>query len=177
MVHFNVSSTMRTAVIGIGGLGHLAVQYLAAFGCEVAAVSSTHDKDDQARKFGASRFIASKDDGELAKAKKSFDFILSTVSGDVNWKAIIDMLRPEGRLVICGVPDSDIGVSAFSVIPFERSVTGARTGSPSDIADMLAFTARHEIKPMIEPFAMSEVNAAVDRVRSGKARFRAVLVA
>ncbi|MGD0464928.1 MAG: NAD(P)-dependent alcohol dehydrogenase [Tepidisphaeraceae bacterium] len=176
LIHYNVTAPMRTAVVGIGGLGHLAVQYLAAFGCEVTAISSSHDKDETARKFGATHFIATRNSDELAKAQRSFDFILSTVPADVNWPALIDALRPQGRLAICGIPESDLKFNVFSILG-EKSVSGARSGSPSDTAQMLAFSARHGIAAMIESFAMSDVNKAVDHVRTGKARYRAVLVA
>jgi len=125
--HFGVTAKMRTAVIGIGGLGHLALQFLSAFGCEVAAISSSHSKDEEARKMGASQFIATKSDEELAKAKGSFDFILSTVSADVNWAAIVAALRPEGRLAIVGVPDSDLKIAAMSL-------SAARRASPAAAA-------------------------------------------
>jgi alcohol/geraniol dehydrogenase (NADP+) len=176
MIHFGVMAPMRTAVVGIGGLGHLAVQYLAAFGCEVTAISSTHNKDQEARGFGASRFIATRDSAELEKAKFSFDFILSTVSADVDWPALIKTLRPKGRLAICGIPNSDL---KFSIVPMldEKSVSGARSGSPSDTAQMLDFSVRHNIKPMIEQFPMADLNRAIDHVRAGKARYRAVVVA
>ena len=176
IAHYGVTAQMRTAVVGVGGLGHLAVQYLAAFGCEVTAISSTHNKDQEARKFGATGFIATNDADELAKAKGSFDFILSTVSADVNWPALIAALRPRGRLAICGIPQSDIKVNVTSILA-EKSVSGARSGSPSDTTQMLDFSARHGIKAMIERFAMSDVNKAVDHTRGGKARYRAVLVA
>lgn len=177
MLHFGVNGNMRAAVVGIGGLGHLAVQYLAALGCDVTAISSSHNKDEEARKFGASHFIATRNTDELKKAAGSFDFILSTVSADVNWPDYLAALRPHGRLCIVGIPEHDINVSAFGIIPRETSVTGGRCGSPSDTAAMLNFTARHGIKPMCEFFPMKDINAAVDHVRAGKARFRAVLVA
>jgi uncharacterized zinc-type alcohol dehydrogenase-like protein len=176
LVQFGVQSWMRTAVLGIGGLGHLAVQYLAAFGCEVTAISSTHSKDEEARKFGASHFIATKDGAELKKARNSFDFIISTVSASVPWDDYVTALRPQGRLVLVGIPESAIQFSLFPALA-EKSISGACAGSPSDNARMLEFTARHGIKPMIEPFPMKEVNRAVEHVRSGKARYRAVLVA
>jgi uncharacterized zinc-type alcohol dehydrogenase-like protein len=176
IVHYGVTAQMRTAVVGVGGLGHLAPQYLAAFGCEVTAISSSHNKDQESRKFGASRVIATNNPDELAKAKASFDFILSTASADVNWPALIDALRPRGRLAICGIPESDIKVNVLSILG-EKSVSGARSGSPSDTATMLDFSARHGITAMIEQFAMSDVNKAVDHVRAGKARYRAVLAA
>ncbi len=174
MDHFGVAPWMRTAVVGIGGLGHLGVQFLAAFGCEVTAISSSHDKDDQARALGATRFVATKGTDELKKAANSFDFILSTVSSDIPWGDYVNALRPQGRLVNVGIPESEMKIPPLPLLA-ERSVSGSQAGSPSDIARMLAFAARKGIKPMVEPFAMTDVNDAVDRVRSGKARFRVVL--
>jgi uncharacterized zinc-type alcohol dehydrogenase-like protein len=174
MVQYGVTATMRVAVVGVGGLGHLAVQFLAKMGCEVTAISSTHDKDTEAEKLGATKFIATKGTNELKKAAGSFDFILSTVSADVPWAEYLTALRPRGRLVICGLPESDI---KFPVLPLlaEKSVSGGICGSPSDTAEMLAFAARHGVSPVTEQFAIADVNQAVDRVRSGKARFRVVL--
>jgi uncharacterized zinc-type alcohol dehydrogenase-like protein len=176
MDHFGVAPWMRTAVVGIGGLGHLAVQFLAAFGCEVTAISTSHDKDDQARALGATRFIATRGSDELKQAARSFDFILSTASSDITWADYINALRPQGRLVVVGLPESDLKIPPVPLLP-ERSVSGSLAGSPSDIARMLDFAARKGVRPMVEVFAMKDVNAAVDHVRSGKARFRAVLEA
>jgi alcohol/geraniol dehydrogenase (NADP+) len=175
MVEYGVMPWMRTAVVGIGGLGHLAVQFLAKFGCEVTAISSSHDKDSDARKFGAAHFIAPKGTDESKMAAGTFDFILSTVSTDVPWGDYLAALQPQGRLVIVGIPETDI---RFPVVPllFERSVSGGATGSPSDIARMLEFAARAGVAPKVEQFPIADVNRAVDHVRSGTARFRAVLV-
>lgn len=177
MLHYGVTSGMRTAVLGIGGLGHLALQFLAKSGCEVTAISSTHGKEDEARGFGATNFIATKEKGEIEKAAKSFDYIISTISADTDWAALINTLRPEGKLVIVGVPHSPVSFPAFPVIENMRSVAGGRLGSPADGAAMLEFAARHGIRPMIEQYPMSDVNAAMDRVRKGTVRYRAVLVA
>jgi alcohol/geraniol dehydrogenase (NADP+) len=176
LVEYSVMPWMRTAVVGIGGLGHLAVQFLAKFGCEVTAISSSHDKDGDARKLGATHFIATTGTDELTRAAGTFDFILSTVSADVPWGDYVAALRPQGRLVIVGLPESDIRFPAVSLL-FERSVSGGAGGSPSDTARMLDFAARAGIVPRVEQFPMEDVNRAVDHVRSGKARFRAVLVA
>lgn len=175
MVQFGVKPWMRTAVLGVGGLGHLAVQFLARMGCDVTAISSTHSKDEEARKFGASHFLATRDTNDLKKAARSFDFILSTVSADVNWNDYVDALRPEGRLVIVGIPESEIKFNIFGALA-EKSVSGGCPGSPSENTVMLEFAARHGVRPMVEAFAMKDVNRAVDHVRAGKARYRAVLV-
>ena len=174
MLHYGVAATMRTAVVGVGGLGHLAVQFLAKMGCEVTAISSSHDKDADTKKLGASQFIATRDGDELAKAANSFDFILSTVSADIPWDQYVAALRPQGRLVICGIPESDLTIPAMPLIP-EKSVSGGSAGAPSDTARMLEFCARTGVRPLTEAFKLGEVNAAVERVKSGKVRFRAVL--
>jgi uncharacterized zinc-type alcohol dehydrogenase-like protein len=174
MVEFGVEPWMRTAVVGVGGLGHLAVQFLAAFGCEVTAISSTHDKDDLARKLGATKFLATKAGNELKKAAGSFDFIISTVGADLPWPDFVAALRPQGRIVFVGIPGAPVAVPVFGLIA-EKSVSGAMCGSPSDTARMLEFAARTGVKPVVEHFAMTDVNKAVDHVRAGKARFRVVL--
>jgi uncharacterized zinc-type alcohol dehydrogenase-like protein len=177
MARYGVKPTMKTAVVGIGGLGHLAVQYLAAFGCEVTAISSSHNKDEEARSFGATKFIATKTPGELQKAAGAFDFILCTVTADLNWGDYLAALRPQGELVFVGVPESALKLPPFDIIGKEKSVRGGRAGSPKDTAAALEFAARHKIKPMCESFAMKDINAAIAHVHSGKARYRAVLVA
>jgi alcohol/geraniol dehydrogenase (NADP+) len=174
LVHQGVRAGMQAAVIGIGGLGHLAIQYLAKFGCAVTAISGTASKEAEARKLGATDFMITPD---LSKAAMRFDFLIDTVSGDLPWAALIETLRPEGKLVIAGVPASELKFNVFPMIAFERAVIGGRLGSPEDQRDMLAFSAAHGVKPMIEAFPMKEANKALDHVRSGKARYRAVLTA
>jgi uncharacterized zinc-type alcohol dehydrogenase-like protein len=175
MMHFGVTSGMRTAVVGIGGLGHLAVQFLAKMGCEVTAISSSHDKDEAVRKLGAHHFIATRGTDELKKAAGSFDFIISTVSAAVDWSEYVNALRPQGRLCIVGLPLTPVQIPIFGIVAAEKSVTGGRCGSPSDTAKMLDFAARHKVLPVCEHFALADVNKALDYVRSGKARYRAVL--
>ena len=176
MAEFGVEPWMRTAVIGVGGLGHLAVQFLAAFGCEVTAISSTHAKDDQGRKLGATRFIATKGGDEIKKAASSFDFILSTANADLPWADFVTALRPQGRLVFVGIPGAPVQVPVFAMLT-EKSVSGALCGSPSDTARMLDFAAKSGVKPVVEHFPMAQVNQAIDHVRAGKAHYRVVLSA
>ena len=178
MLHYGVKPHWKTAVVGIGGLGHLALQFLKHLGTEVTAISSTHNKDEEARGFGASRFIATKGTDELKKAANSFDFILLTASGTgLDFQALIDALRPGGTLCVTAPPEAMITVSANSLLSKEKRLVGGRTGSPSDMARMLDFAARHGIKPMLNRFKMSDINAAVNLVRAGKARYRVVLEA
>jgi uncharacterized zinc-type alcohol dehydrogenase-like protein len=178
LIRHNVNARMRTAVVGIRGLGHLAVQFLAAFGCEVTATSSSHDKDEEAKGLGATSFIATKAKDELARAANSFDFILVTAGGpSLDWKALVDALRPQGKIVVAGPPEATPNLMMAELIMKEKTLAGGRTGSPHDIAQMLAFAARHDVKPLCQPFPMKDVNAALDHVRAGKARYRVVLTA
>jgi alcohol/geraniol dehydrogenase (NADP+) len=177
LLRYDVRPIDQVAVVGIGGLGHLALQYLAKWGCDVTAISSSRDKEEQARGFGARHFIATKDTDELKQASGSFDFIMSTVSADLPWDDYLAALKPQGTLCIVGLPENTISLGKFSLLPAEKVVAGGIPGSLVETAQMLAFTARHGIKPMVETFPMAEADRALDRVRQGKARFRAVLVA
>lgn len=100
---------------------------------------------------------------------------MSTVSANIDWDAYINALAPEGTLVICGVPDGAIEFRPFPLIVSEKRIVGGQAGSPSDIREMLEFCATHHITPMCEQFAMNDINQAVQHVRDGKARFRAVV--
>jgi uncharacterized zinc-type alcohol dehydrogenase-like protein len=177
ILQYGVRPTDRVAVVGVGGLGHLAVQYLAKWGCAVTAVSSSRDKEAHARQLGATHYIATRGTDELRKAARSFDVIFCTVPSDLPWDEYAAALRPQGKLCLIGIPDKPVVFRAFGLIGGEKSIVGGQTGSVSDTAKMLAFTARHGITPIIETFAMSDANRALEHTRAGKARFRAVLVA
>ena len=175
IVQFDVRPTDRVGVIGIGGLGHLAVQFLSKWGCDVTAFTSTDAKADEAREMGAHRIVNSRDPGQLEAVAGSFDFILSTVNVDLEWDSYLAALGPRGRLHTVGAVPSPIPVPAFGIIPGQKSVSGSPLGSPATIATMLEFCARHGIEAVTEHFPMSEVNEALDHLRSGKARYRIVL--
>ncbi|HEY4000476.1 MAG TPA: NAD(P)-dependent alcohol dehydrogenase [Candidatus Xenobia bacterium] len=173
--HNGVQPGMRVAVIGVGGLGHLAVQFLAKMGCEVTAITSSHDKDDEARRLGASRVLATRQPAEIAGAANSLDFILSTVAADLPWNDFINCLRPKGTLCFVGVAPNEIHAPVFSLIQREKRMVGGRAGSPADIRAMLAFAAQQGIRPQVERFPVAQVNEAMERMRTGKVRYRAVL--
>ncbi|MCY1065356.1 NAD(P)-dependent alcohol dehydrogenase [Nannocystis sp. RBIL2] len=177
LLRHGVRPTDRVAVVGIGGLGHLALQYLAHWGCDVTAISSSRDKEAQSREFGARHFIATHDADELKQAAGRFDFILSTVSADLPWDDYIAALRPRSTLCIVGVPEKPISIHAIGLLANEKVVAGGIPGSLIETRQMLEFTARHGIKPVVETFPMAEATRALEHVRQGKARFRAVLVA
>ncbi|MEO8615762.1 MAG: NAD(P)-dependent alcohol dehydrogenase [Luteolibacter sp.] len=172
---FGVKPTDRVGVIGIGGLGHMAVQFLNKWGCEVTAFTSSEAKADEARKLGAHHVVGTRDAAALAKIAGSLDFILVTVNVSVDWDAYIAALAPSGRLHFVGAVLEPVPVHAFSLIGGKKSISGSPLGSPATVATMLDFCTRHSIAPVIETFAMGDVNAALDHLRSGKANYRIVL--
>lgn len=174
---YDIRPYMKVGVIGVGGLGHLAIKYAKAWGCEVTAFSTSPDKAAEAAEFGAHHFVNTKEPGALAKLEKRFDFILSTVSADVGWDPFVAALRPRGQLVVVGVAPKGVTGQSLPMILGERVIGGSWIGSPLVIEEMLEFSVRHGINPMIETFPMSKVNDAIDHLRANKARYRIVLKA
>ena len=165
----------RVGVVGIGGLGHLGLQFARAFGCEVTAFSSSQNKEKEARELGAHRFVNTRDNGELKKVAGSFDLILSTASVDQDFQGLITALRPKGTLVVLGASPSPLQIAGFSLISGQKAVAGSPSGSPRDLREMLDVAARHNVKAITERFAMKDANKAVDKVKKNQVRYRAVL--
>ena len=170
-----VRPSSRVGVIGIGGLGHLGIQFAKAFGAEVTAFSTSKEKEEEALKLGAHHFVNTRDTGALKKVAGSFDLLLSTVSADQDWQAYVNALRPKGMFCIVGVGPSPIQVQGFSLIGGQKAVSGSPTGSPRDLYEMLDVAARHGVKAITERFAMAKANDAVTRVKKNQVRYRAVL--
>src|SRR5690242_11632337 len=167
--------TDRVGIIGIGGLGHMAVKFAAAYGCDVTAFTSSESKFAEARGFGANHVVSSRDSAAIGKLGGRFDLLISTVNARLEWDALIGTLAPNGRLHVVGAVPEPIPVAAFSLILQQRSVSGSPSGSPVAIGTMLDFAARHAIAPQTEHFRMSDINGAFARLDSGKARYRIVL--
>jgi uncharacterized zinc-type alcohol dehydrogenase-like protein len=170
-----VRPSSRVGIVGIGGLGHLGLQFAKAFGAEVTALSTSTDKEAEAKEMGADHFVNTRDMGALKKIAGSFDFVLSTVSADQDWQSLVNSLRPKGTLCIVGVPPSPISLQAFPLIAGQRSVSGSPTGSPRDLHEMLDVAARHGVKAITERFPMAKANEAIAKVKKSKVRYRAVL--
>lgn len=175
IVQMGVRPTDRVGVIGIGGLGHLAVQFLAAWGCEVTAFTSSGPKMEEAKQLGAHRCVNSRDDQALGLEAGRYDFILSTVNVPLNWDLYMNALAPKGRLHHVGAVLEPQGVVAFALIAGQKQLSGTPLGSPATMATMLDFCARHGIEPKTEHYPMSRVNDAMERLRSGSPRYRVVL--
>lgn len=170
-----IKPTDRVAIVGIGGLGHLAVKFAAAFGCEVTAFTSSESKFQEARDFGAQIVVSSKDSSAIQKLKGKFDLILVAVNVPLDWSAYISALAPKGRLHFVGVVTEDIPIQIFPLLVSQLSISSSPIGPPAAISDMLDFASRHQITPKTEHFPMSQINKAFEHLEAGKARYRIVL--
>ena len=175
IVECGVQPLDRVGVIGIGGLGHLAIKFLAAWGCEVVAFSSSRSKAEEAKAMGAHRVVESGDANDIASLKGSMNFILSTANADLDWEKIITTLAPKGRLHFVGAVPSPISMGVFPLLMNQISVSGSPLGSPATTRRMLEFCARHRIEPTCEYFPMSKANEAFEHLKAGKARYRIIL--
>jgi uncharacterized zinc-type alcohol dehydrogenase-like protein len=167
--------TSRVGIIGIGGLGHMAVKFAAAYGCDVTAFTSSASKFDEARGFGAQHVVSTRDSAALGKLAWTFDLLIVTANAPLNWDALMASLAPNGRMHVVGVQTEPIPVSVFPLILGQRNLSGSPTGSPVAIETMLDFAARHNITPQTEHYPMSRINEAFERLEAGKARYRIVL--
>ncbi|HEV2215358.1 MAG TPA: zinc-binding dehydrogenase, partial [Terracidiphilus sp.] len=170
-----INPSSRVGVVGIGGLGHLAIQFARVFGAEVTAFSTSAAKEDEARKLGAHRFVNTRESKAIKEVAGTQDFILSTVNADMEWAGFMQALRPTGTLCFVGVPPSPVAVNAFPLISGVRSITGNPTGSPYRLREMMDVAGRHGVKAQTERFAMAKANEAIEKVKKNKVRYRAVL--
>lgn len=175
LLQFNIQPTAKVAVIGIGGLGHIALQFLRAWGCHVTAFTSSDYKKSEALELGAHKVLDTRDPTELKTATNQFDLILSTVNVKLDWNAYIATLSPKGRLHFVGATLEPLDISVFPLISGQRSISGSPVGSPASLKTMLSFVEQHDIQPIIETFRFDQVNDALARLSSGEARYRIVL--
>ena len=175
IMQFGVLPTHKVGVVGIGGLGHMALQFLNKWGCEVTAFTSSPAKAAEAKSLGAHHTVTSTDDKAIAAIAGTLDFILVTVNVTLNWGAYFAALAPKGRLHVVGAVGEPIPAAAFQLLSSQLSLSGSPLGSPATTAKMLDFCGRHSIKPVTEMFKMSDANKALKHLHDGKARYRIVL--
>lgn len=173
----NVKPTDTVGVIGIGGLGHMALKFLQKWGCEVIAFSSNPDKKEQILAMGATKVIDSTNPDDLKAVAKKLNFILNTTNVTLNWNDYLNTLAPKGHFHNVGAVLEPMAIPAFSLIGGEKTVGGSPLGSPALTKTMLDFCVRHNIYPIVEEFPMDKVNEALNHLRQGKARYRIVLKA
>ncbi|MAD47572.1 MAG: alcohol dehydrogenase [Oceanospirillaceae bacterium] len=175
LLQYDIPPTARVGVIGIGGLGHMALQFLNAWGCEVTAFTSSDSKHAEALKLGAHRTLDSRDKEALKDASGHFDLIISTVNVALNWGAYMRTLRPKGRLHFVGAVLEPLKINVMALMQKQNQVSSSPVGSPATIARMLEFAERHNVGPEVEVFDMADVNKAIDRLEHGSPRYRVVL--
>jgi len=170
-----VKATDKVGVIGIGGLGHMALKFLNKWGCEVIAFSSNPDKKESILEMGATKVVDSTNPDELAEIAGSLNFILNTTNVTLDWNSYLVALAPKGKFHNVGAVLEPMAIPAFTLLTGEKSVSGSPLGSPALTRTMLEFCVRHEIYPITEEFPMKQVNEAIAHLESGKARYRIVL--
>ncbi len=176
IVMHDIKPTACVGVIGIGGLGHMAIRFLDKWGCHVTAFSTSASKEQEARDLGADDFVATRHPDALAKLAGAFDMVLNTTNVRLDWDAYVNTLKPGGVLHTVGAVLDTFGVSnAFPLIGGEKRLAGSPLGSPATVADMLDFCARHSIAPVTEHYPMSKINDAFEKLRTGSPRYRLVL--
>lgn len=170
-----INPSSRVGIVGIGGLGHLAIQFARVFGAEVTAFSTSAAKENEARELGAHHFVNTRETKAMHEAAGTMDFILNTANADMDWGTLIQALRPNGTLCFVGVPPSAVSIHAFPLIAGVRTITGSPIGSPHRLREMFDVAARHGVQAKTECFAMSKANEAIAKVKKNKVRYRAVL--
>jgi uncharacterized zinc-type alcohol dehydrogenase-like protein len=168
------TESSKIGIIGVGGLGHLAIQFAHALGHDVTAISSTPEKKDQALAFGADHFLFSGDPNSMKQVQYGFDLLLCTANGKLNWETLMNILKKDGRLVLVGFPD--VKLNSTDLVTHRLSITGSFLGNRATMREMLSFAQEHHIKPLVELMPMTQVNEAIQRVKENKARYRIVLV-
>ncbi|QKS69998.1 NAD(P)-dependent alcohol dehydrogenase [Paenalkalicoccus suaedae] len=173
--HWDIGKGSKVAVVGMGGLGHVAVKIANAMGAEVTVLSRTLAKEEDGLKFGAKHYYATEDEETFEKLAGSFDFILNTVSAKLDINKFLGLLALDGTLVNVGAPAEPLDLHVFSLIPQRRSFAGSLIGGIRETQEMLDFCAKHGIEPEIEVISADDIDEAYDRVLDSDVKYRFVI--
>jgi uncharacterized zinc-type alcohol dehydrogenase-like protein len=173
--HWNVGRGHRLGVLGLGGLGHMAVKLGASLGAEVTMLSGSPSKEKDAKRLGAHQFALTSDEATMKKQKNYFDFIIDTVSATHDINSYLDLLKRDGTLILVGVPPKPLELHAFGVIPKRRRVAGSMIGGIRETQEMLDYCAEHNIVSDVEVIAIKDINTAYERMLKGDVRYRFVI--
>eukprot|EP00128_Syssomonas_multiformis_P005817 Colp12_sorted_trinity150504_noHs@21542 len=177
MKHFGLKPGMKLGVVGLGGLGHVAVKFGVAWGCEVTVFSTSPKKEAEARQFGASKFVVTADKAQIAAAARSLDMVLDTVSAPHDIEEIVQTIKVDGRLVLLGCPPAGNNHSFYagSLIFPRVSISGSLIGGTANLQEMLDFAGKHNLLPMTEVVSVTQVNEALARLEKNDVKYRFVL--
>lgn len=173
--YWEVGPGHKLAVLGLGGLGHMAVKFGVAFGAEVTVLSTSPDKEAAAKALGAHKFVVTKDDAQLKAVQGTFDFILDTVSAPHDVNEYLSLLTTSGTHIVVGLPSEAMQIPAFSLVPGRKSVAGSSIGGIKETQEMLDFCAEHNIVSDIELIDFKDITTAYERMVKGDVRYRFVL--
>ncbi len=173
--HVGVGKGHKVGVLGLGGLGHMAVKFAASFGAEVTMLSTSPSKEADAKKLGAHHFALTSDPATMKGLQNSFDFILNTVSAEHDYSTYLNLLRTNGTMIVVGVPPTPSKVPAFNLIFKRRSIIGSLIGGIKETQEMLDYCAEHNIVSDVEVINIQEINEAYERMLKGDVRYRFVI--
>ena len=173
--HWGVAPGKKVAVVGLGGLGHMAVKLARAMGAEVTVLSQTLKKKEDGLRLGADLYYATSDPETFNKLAGTFDLIVNTVSAKIDMNAYLSLLALDGTLVNVGAPAEPLPVQVFSLIPHRRSFAGSMIGGIRETQEMLDFCAEHDITPEIEVISANQIDEAWERVLASDVRYRFVI--
>ena len=173
--HWKVGKGHKLAVLGLGGLGHMAVKFGVAFGADVTVLSTSASKEEAAKALGAHHFIVTKDEAQAASVKNSFDFILDTVSAEHDMNMYLGMLKTNGVHICVGAPSNPHKISAFALIGGRKSVAGSGIGGIAETQEMLDYCAEHNIVSDIEMIDIKDITESYARMLKGDVRYRFVI--
>ncbi|TMW64414.1 hypothetical protein Poli38472_013036 [Pythium oligandrum] len=172
----HVKPGMRVGVVGIGGLGHLALQFIRALGADPVAFSQSPNKEEQARELGAVDFVNFSDADAAAKARRSVDVLIVTADAKKQpYNTYISFIRSRGTFLLVGAPEDDIVFNPFTLLVSNVTVVGSLTGSIQDTKGMLALAAEKNVRAVVQKLPMKEANKGIQMVKEGRARYRVVL--
>ena len=172
---WNTKKGDRVGVVGLGGLGHMAVKLAASMGADVTMLSTSRSKEADARRLGAQAFESTRDEATFEKLAGRFDLLIDTVSAPHDYNRYLGMLRPQGAMVIVGIPPEPIPLSAWSLIAGNRRLAGSAIGGIPETQEMLDYCARHEIGADVEVIPIQKVNEAYERMIRNDVRYRFVI--
>ena len=172
MRHWGVSQGKKVGVVGLGGLGHMAVKFARAFGAHVVVFTTSPKKKEDALRLGANEIVVSRNADEMNKHTGSFDFILDAVSADHDINAYINLLGRDGNLTLVGAPAKPLGIAAFGLIMGRRSLSGSCIGGIAETQEMLDFCGTHNITADVEVIPIQKVNEAYERLLKSEVKYR-----
>ncbi|MGQ5635413.1 MULTISPECIES: NAD(P)-dependent alcohol dehydrogenase [unclassified Streptomyces] len=173
--HWNAGPGKKVAVVGLGGLGHMAVKIAHAMGAEVTVLSQSLRKKDDGLKLGADHYHATSDPKTFEELADTFDLIVSTVSAPMDFGALLSLLKVDGALVNVGAPEEPISLNLFSVIGGRKTLAGSMIGGIAETQEMLDFCAEHNLGAEIELIGADQINEAYERVLASDVRYRFVI--